>query len=78
MLLVVLNGRAAMAQGFDLAGSSARSTSVSDTWPPARGQAPVGHRQPQARDVASSSGDIERIGQEDVALDRKLVICRRC
>jgi hypothetical protein len=41
--------------------------------------APVGHRQPHARDVPSeNSGDLEHIGEEDAAVDRKLNICRGC
>jgi hypothetical protein len=41
--------------------------------------APVGHRQPHARDVPSENpGDLEHIGEEDAALDRKLNICRGC
>jgi len=41
--------------------------------------APVGHRQPQARDVPSQSpGDLETLTQEDAAVDRKLIICRGC
>jgi hypothetical protein len=43
------------------------------------GRAPIGHRQPAARDVPSENpGDIERIGEEDLAIDRKLTICRGC
>jgi hypothetical protein len=41
------------------------------------GGAPVGHRQPQARDVPSQNpGDLERLSEEDAAIDRKLTICR--
>jgi hypothetical protein len=41
--------------------------------------APVGHRQPKARDVPSQNpGDLERLAEEDTAVDRKLVICRGC
>jgi hypothetical protein len=41
--------------------------------------APVGHRQPHARDVPSENpGDLEHIGEEDAAVDRKLNICRGC
>ena len=41
--------------------------------------APVGHRQPRARDVPSQSpGDLERLTEEDAAVDRKLIICRGC
>jgi hypothetical protein len=43
------------------------------------GSAPVGHRQPHSGDVPSeNTGDIERIGAEDAAVDRKLNICRGC
>ena len=43
------------------------------------GGAPVGHRQPHARDVPSeNAGDLERISKEDAANDRKLIICRGC
>ena len=43
------------------------------------GGAPVGHRQPHARDVPSeNAGDLEHISEEDAAIDRKLIICRGC
>jgi hypothetical protein len=43
------------------------------------GSAPVGHRQPHSGDVPlENSGDIEHIGAEDAAVDRKLNICRGC
>ena len=42
-------------------------------------EAPVGHRQPQARDVPSQiPGELESLNAEDAAVDRKLVICRGC
>jgi hypothetical protein len=41
--------------------------------------APVGHRQPQAADIPSqNASDLEHIGEEDAAVDRKLNICRGC
>ena len=41
--------------------------------------APVGHRQPLARNVPSQNpSDLERLTEEDAAVDRKLIICRRC
>ncbi|WP_407174351.1 hypothetical protein [Bradyrhizobium sp. STM 3562] len=44
----------------------------------ARG-APIGHRQPQAKDVPSENpSDLERVSEEDRAVDRKLTICRGC
>jgi hypothetical protein len=41
--------------------------------------APIGHRQPALKDVPSENpGDLETIGEEDRAVDRKLTICRGC
>jgi hypothetical protein len=41
--------------------------------------APVGHRQPHAKDVPSeNASELEHIGEEDAAVDRKLNICRGC
>jgi hypothetical protein len=41
--------------------------------------APVGHRQPHTPDIPSqNASDLERIGEEDAAVDRKLNICRGC
>jgi hypothetical protein len=43
------------------------------------GSAPVGHRQPHASDVPSQNpNDLEHIGVEDAAVDRKTIICRGC
>jgi len=48
-----------------------------DTRP--RDGAPIGHRQPQARDVPPQNpSDLERLTEEDAAVDRKLIICRGC
>jgi hypothetical protein len=45
----------------------------------ARFGAPIGHRQPQARDLPSHNlNDLERLTEEDAAIDRKLTICRGC
>lgn len=42
-------------------------------------EAPVGHRQPHARDVPPQSrGEFERLSAEDAAVDRKLLICHGC
>jgi hypothetical protein len=58
------------------------STVTAETFLPrgiARREAPVGHRQPSAKDVTSEeSAAIERIDQESAELDRKLRICRGC
>ncbi len=84
VLLAVLGSRATIAQTVGSTGSSARSaTTTVPSLPtqntPLTGGAPVGHRQPHARDVPSeNAGDLERIGEEDAAVDRKLNICRGC
>jgi hypothetical protein len=84
VLLALLGSRATIAQTIGNAGSSARS--VTATAPSLLtqkaqliGGAPVGHRQPHARDVPSENAvDLEHIGDEDAAVDRKLNICRGC
>jgi hypothetical protein len=43
------------------------------------GDAPVGHRQPPARDVSSENArDLEHVDEESAAVDRRLNICRGC
>ena len=84
-ILALLGSRGSIAQTVGAARSSAGSPTT-ETAPFSltqdtrlAGGAPVGHRQPQARDVPSqSSRDIERLSAEDAAIDRKLVICRGC
>jgi hypothetical protein len=59
--------------------TSARAPEVASLGRDARWNAPIGHRQPQARDVPfESSSGFERISEEDRAIDRKLIICRGC
>jgi hypothetical protein len=82
--LAVLGSRTTIAQTIGSAGSSAGSAST--TAPssltqntPLIGGAPVGHRQPHAPDIPSQNArDLEHIGEEDAAVDRKLDICRGC
>ena len=84
VLLAQLGNRAAIAQTVGSATSSAGLAST--TAPPSLmqntrsiGGAPVGHRQPHARDVPSgNASDLEHISEEDAAIDRKLIICRGC
>jgi hypothetical protein len=84
VLLAQLGNRAATAQTVGYVTSSAGLAST--TVPPSLmehtrsiGGAPVGHRQPHARDVRSeNAGDLEHISEEDAAVDRKLKICRGC
>jgi len=84
-VLALLWSREAIAQTVGTARSSAgssitataRFSLMSDTR--STGGAPVGHRQPHARDVPlQSPGDLERLTTEDAAIDRKLIICRGC
>ena len=87
-VLVLLGGRAGVAQTMEAARSSAgysgakaptrltQDTRLQDT---RLMGAPVGHRQPQARDVPSQNPhDLERLTDEDAAVDRKLTICHGC
>jgi hypothetical protein len=84
VLVALLGGRPAIAQSVESAGSSARSANA--TVPLSLTQstrligAPVlGHRQPHARDVPlENADDLDHIGEEDAAIDRKLQICRGC
>jgi hypothetical protein len=83
-VLALLGNRAAIAQTME----KARSPVANPVEPaPLRltqdarpsGSAPVGHLQPQARDVPlQNPGDLERLSEEDAAIDRKLNICRGC
>jgi hypothetical protein len=82
-VLALLGNRAAIAQTMETARSPvgyraapAPSRLTQDT---RLSGAPVGHRQPRARDVPSQSpSDLERVTAEDAAIDRKLIICRGC
>lgn len=52
---------------------------IESTLPITVGQAPIGHRQPKLRDVPTEKpSDLERPADEDVRVDRKLIICRGC
>ena len=84
-VLALLGSRGAIGQTAGIARSSA-GFSTAATAPLSLtqdtrliGRAPVGHRQPQARDLASQShGELERPTDEDAAIDRKLIICHGC
>jgi hypothetical protein len=83
-VLALLGNRAGIAQTMETARSSigyptapAPLRQTQDTR--LSGDAPLGHRQPRARDVPSQNpGDLERLTEEDAAVDRKLTICRGC
>ena len=84
-ILAFLGSRGAIAQTVGSARSSAgSSTTAAGAFSLAQDNrlidgAPVGHRQPRARDLPpQSSGELERLTPEDAAVDRKLVICRGC
>ena len=80
-VLVLLGGRAGTVQAAETERSA-----VGDATAPAPFRltqatrlAPIGHRQPQARDIPSQNPrELERLTDEDAAVDRKLVICRGC
>jgi hypothetical protein len=84
VLLALLGSRTTIAQTIGSARSSAgsaiattASSLTQNTW--SIGGAPVGHRQPHAPDILSqNASDLEHIGEEDAAVDRKLNICRGC
>ena len=84
VLLAQLGNRATIAQTVGSATSSAglaSTTAAPSLTQNTRsiGGAPVGHRQPHARDVPSgNASDLEHISEEDAAIDRKLIICRGC
>ena len=82
LLVALLGSRAAIAETVGLAKVPTASARLLDRTGPdlqLAGRAPIGHRQPQAKDVqAEDPGDIERISEADRSLDRKLVICRGC
>ncbi len=84
VLLAQLGNRATIAQTVGSATSSAglaSTTAAPSLTQNTRsiGGAPVGHRQPHARDVPSgNASDLEHISEEDAAIDRQLIICRGC
>ncbi len=84
VLLALLGSRATIAQTTGNARSPVGSSSSTVSPMLAQnmrsiGGAPVGHRQPHVRDVPSeNASDLEHIGEEDAAVDRKLNICRGC
>ena len=82
LLVALLSNRTAIAETIGLAKTptaSARMIDDSRFDPRLAGRAPIGHRQPQPKDVpADEPGDIERISEADRVVDRKLLICRGC
>jgi hypothetical protein len=81
-ILALLGGRGATAQTVgptSVVSSSIATGPLSLVQHTRSIEAPVGHRQPRARDVPlKSPTEIERLAPEDAAIDRKLVICRGC
>ena len=83
-LLALLGSPVAIAQTVGNARSSAELASPTPPSSLKQGTslvagAPVGHRQPHAKDVPSENArDLEHIGEEDAAVDRQLNICRGC
>jgi hypothetical protein len=84
-LIALLDSPVAIGQSIESTGSSAvpeGSTIPSSLTRGTQsiGDAPVGHRQPRARDIPSrSSNDLDQNSAEDAAVDRKINnICRGC
>ena len=81
-VLASLACRTASAETLRTAATSTTTISAPDIAPSGQGlrwRAPIGHRQPQARDVPSeNSDDLGRVSDEDRAVDRRLIICRGC
>ncbi len=84
-VLALLGSRGAIAQTVGTArlsaGSSTTAAAPFSLTQDTRliGRAPVGHRQPEARDVPPQNpSELERLTAEDAAIDRKLIICRGC
>ena len=83
-VLALLGDHAGIAQTVEIPRSSVEHPTVPVPLRPMQGArlgagAPVGHRQPQARDLPSHNpSDLERLTEEDAAVDRKLIICRGC
>ncbi len=84
VLAALLINRVATAETVGLAKFSISSANAPVDLPQAHGirlagRAPVGHRQPQARDVPSeNAGNLGHLSEEDRTVDRKLIICRSC
>jgi hypothetical protein len=79
LLLTLLGYRGAVAQTVER--SSAGPITASSLTLDTRlvGGAPIGHRQPHAADLPSRNAVVlEQLSAEDVAVDRKLYICRGC
>jgi hypothetical protein len=79
VLLTLLGDRGAVAQtvGRSSAGPIMASPLARDTR--LVGSAPMGHRQPHAADIPSENAVVlEQLSAEDIAVDRKLYICRGC
>lgn len=81
-LLALLGNRPAMAQTVGKTSAGSASPTVSSPlahetrW---LGGVPIGHSRPRADAVPpKNAGNLERLSEEDVRIDRKLSICRGC
>jgi hypothetical protein len=83
-LILLFSGRAAAAHviapgRLSISSVSVQIASSQPSSPGPAGRAPVGHRQPKMRDVLfENPSDLERRSEEDIKIDRKLMICRGC
>jgi hypothetical protein len=81
LLAAMLGCRTATGETAGVAPSttSAVASATASLQKDARWSAPIGHRQPRARDLPSEdAGELGHINDEDRAVDRKLIICRGC
>jgi hypothetical protein len=84
LVAAVLLGNAAVAQNNPdqpPPRSSQTTGQTEDNWGRTSSgrEAPIGHRQPRAKDVPSAAEDnLGVLSPEDQAIDRKLRICRDC
>ncbi|MBR0734566.1 hypothetical protein M2189_007514 [Bradyrhizobium japonicum] len=82
--ILLLSGRAAAAHVIApgrllISSASVQISSSQPSGPGLVGRPPVGHRQPKIRDVLfENPNDLERRSEEDIKIDRKLIICRGC
>jgi hypothetical protein len=87
LVAAVLLGNAAVAQNNPdqppprSSGGAQTNGQADDSWGRTSSgrEAPIGHRQPRAKDVPSAAEDnLGVLSPEDEAIDRKLRICRDC
>ena len=83
-LSLLLSSRAAAAhviapERLSVSSVSVQIASSQSSGPGLAGRAPVGHRQPKINDILFENlSDLDRRSEEDIKINRKLIICRGC